>query len=235
MSPTPRLVILGDGRMGRAIEHLAGAHGFEVDAVFGREALAGDEQRVRSALATSDIAIEVSVPAAAVGNVYVCLEEGCAVVVGTTGWYDRLPEVEARVAETGGSVLWAANFSLGVTLMKALCERAGELVARAGGFDTHLVETHHAEKRDAPSGTAEMLARATEVESGRTVPIASVRVGHVPGTHELMIDGAYEQLVIRHVARDLKVFADGALHAASWLRGKVGVWTMDDVFELEVR
>ena len=235
MSPAPRLVILGDGRMGRAIEDLAAAHGFEMEAVFGREVVTGDERRVTAALATSDVAVEVSVPAAAVENVHLCLEAGCAVVVGTTGWYDRLPEVEARVNETAGSLLWAANFSLGVTLMRALCERAGALVARAGGFDASLVETHHAHKRDAPSGTAEVLARATEAELGAEVPITSVRVGQVPGTHELVIDGGYEQLVIRHVARDRKVFADGALHAATWLRGRSGVWTMNDVFELEGR
>ena len=189
VSPTPRLVILGDGRMGRAIEDLASAHGLEVEAVFGREALTGDEPRVRAALVASDVAIEVSVPSAAVENAHLCLEAGCAVVVGTTGWYDRLPEIEARVAETGGSLLWAANFSLGITLMRALCERAGALVARAGGFDASLVETHHAQKRDAPSGTAEVLARSTEAELGAEVPITSVRVGQVPGTHELVIWG----------------------------------------------
>jgi len=229
----PRLAILGDGRMGRAIDALARERGFEVEALLGRDALVGDPARVRAALDRCDVAIEVTAPAAAVDHAFLCLDAGCPVVVGTTGWYDRLPEVEGRVAETGGALLWAANFSLGVTLMKALCMRAGALIGRTKGFEAALLETHHAGKRDAPSGTALVLARETAAGLGAEVPITSVRLGHAPGTHELVLDGAFEQLVVRHVARDRRVFADGALHAAVWLRGRVGLWTMDDVFEME--
>ena len=229
----PRLAILGDGRMGRAIDALARERGFEVEASLGRDALLGDPARVRAVLDRCEVAIEVTAPAAAVDHAFLCLDAGCPVVVGTTGWYDRLPEVEERVAETGGALLWAANFSLGVTLMKALCGRAGALIGRTKGFDAALVDTHHAGKRDAPSGTALVLARETAAGLGAEVPITSMRLGHVPGTHELVLDGAFEQLVIRHVARDRRVFADGALHAAVWLRGRAGVWTMDDVFEME--
>ena len=141
--------------------------------------------------------------------------------------------MKARVAEREGALLWAANFSLGVALMKALCAHVGASLSRVDGIDVALIETHHTRKRDAPSGTAVTLAKALQTGLGEEVPITSVRVGEVPGTHEVTIEGAFEQLVLRHVARDRRVFADGALRAAAWLPGRRGVWTMDDVFELE--
>jgi len=116
-----------------------------------------------------------------------------------------------------------------VAVMKALCERTGELLRGLDGFDVHLCETHHAGKKDAPSGTALLLRDAF----GGDVPITSIRTGHVPGRHELWIDGAYEQMVVRHEARNRRVFADGALRAALWLFGRTGVFTMDDVIGLE--
>ncbi len=113
--------------------------------------------------------------------------------------------------------------------MMQLARKAGELLADSDAFDAHIVETHHAEKKDAPSGTARVVAKALEATLGRAVPITSVRTGSVPGTHELVFDGRFEQLVITHVARDRRVFAEGALRAAKWLVGRTGVFTMADV------
>ena len=97
------------------------------------------------------------------------------------------------------------------------------------GFDAHLVETHHTEKKDAPSGTGRLLADRAGAAAGRTVPVTSVRVGQVPGTHELVLDAGFEQVRLVHEARDRRVFAAGALAAARWLVGRTGVFTMDDM------
>lgn len=222
---TSALTILGDGRMGRAIAAGAEDHGFRVVGTFGRT----DRARLEEALSESDVAIEVSTPGSAVANVELCLAAGCPVVVGTTGWYGERARLEADVVRTGGGLLWAANFSIGVALMRVLAERVGRWLADEPDFDVALIETHHTQKRDAPSGTARVLADAVRGGGGREVPITSVRTGHVPGTHELMIDGPFENLSIRHEARDRRVFADGALRAASWLRGRTGWYTMDDM------
>jgi 4-hydroxy-tetrahydrodipicolinate reductase len=96
-------------------------------------------------------------------------------------------------------------------------------------FEPHIVETHHSRKKDAPSGTAAAIAREVKTGLGREVPITSIRVGDVPGTHELVFDGPYEQLKMVHLARDRRVFAEGALRAAAWLIGRHGVFTMKDV------
>ena len=226
-----RLAIIGDGRMGRTVEALAPERGFDVVARIG---LAGNEKGAgitAARLAGAEVAIEFTEPAAAADNALACIRSGVPVVVGTTGWHDRLPEVEAAARAGGGGLLWAPNFSAGVVLFTALVERAGALFGRSG-FAAQLVETHHAAKKDAPSGTAHSLGRAFAAGGGAPPGITSVRVGHVPGTHELLLDGPYEQIRLVHEARDRRVFADGALRAALWLRGRRGVFTMTDVLGL---
>jgi 4-hydroxy-tetrahydrodipicolinate reductase len=225
MTGTVRVALIGMGKMGHAIARLAEERGVPVVARLGR----GDAIDAAS-LGGADVAVEFSEPAAAVENVRACVAAGCAVVVGTTGWWDALPALERAVRAAGGRMLWSANFSLGVNVMLHVAAEAGRLL-RASGMGAHVVETHHAQKKDAPSGTAIALARATAAAFGSEVPIASVRVGFVPGRHEVLFDGPFEQLRIVHEARDRRVFAEGALAAARWLaaRREPGVYTMSDV------
>ena len=230
-----RIAILGDGLMGRAIHALAGEQGITVSGVVDRPMMQADTQRVREVLGDADVALEFTVPTAVVDNVALCLDVGCPVVVGTTGWYDQLSSVVARVEASGGAMLWAPNFSVGVAVLTRLVERAGRLASALEGFDAHLVETHHTKKRDAPSGTAIVLERAMASGLGRPVPTTSIRQGHAPGTHEVTLDGPYERITLAHEARDRCVFAHGALVAARWLRGRSGVYTMDDVLGMEDR
>jgi 4-hydroxy-tetrahydrodipicolinate reductase len=105
------------------------------------------------------------------------------------------------------------------------------LMRRLDGFDAHIVETHHTKKKDAPSGTALAIGEAAN-SLGKPIPTTSIRTGSVPGTHELIFDGAFEQLSLTHLARDRRVFAEGALQAADWLVGRHGVFTMRDVLGL---
>ena len=223
-----RVAVIGDGKMGRAVAGLAEERGIDVVARIGLDGNAHGAGITRERLAGADVAIEFTEPAAAADNALACVAAGVAVVVGTTGWYDRLPQVEAAVAAAEGALLWAPNFSAGVVLFRALLAQAGALFDGAG-FDARMVETHHAAKKDAPSGTALALARAFGAAEGREPEITSVRVGHVPGMHELLLDGPFEQIRLVHAARDRRVFADGALRAAAWLRGRRGVFTMNDV------
>ncbi len=224
----PRIAIIGPGRMGAAVAGLASASGIEVSATLGAGVLITAES-----LNHADVAIEFTEPSAAVANVRACIIAGCPIVVGTTGWYDELPHVTALVESEGGAVLWDANFSLGVHAVARLFERAGDIFSQIPSFDSAIVETHHAAKRDAPSGTARMLQARYQAASGREIPITSIRVGSVPGTHQLVLDGAFEQIVISHEARDRRVFAEGALLAAAWLVGRRGIFTLDDMLASE--
>jgi len=227
--PPLRIAIIGTGLMGEAVRALASERGIEVAVRLDKDAMASSDDSVRDALANVDVALEFTTPTAAVDNIRACLDAECPVVVGTTGWYDDLQEVTADVTARGGSLLWASNFSIGIALLTQLVRQAGRLASGVEHFDVHMLETHHRMKRDAPSGTALSLEGALASELGRAVPITSVRTGSVPGTHEVTLDGPFERITLTHEARDRRVFADGALTAAAWLRGRTGVFTMDDV------
>ena len=224
MTP-PKIALIGYGKMGRALRAMAVERGWTVAGVVERD------QGGVSALAGADVAIEFTTPAAAVGNIRAAIDAGTPVVVGTTGWYDELPAVTKAVQSSNGAMLWSPNFSLGALVLRHVVEEAARRLRDVPDVDAHLVETHHAAKKDAPSGTAIALATAGETALGRPIPITSVRVGSVPGTHEIIFDAPFEQIRLEHVVRDRRVFAAGALLAAEWLIGKRGVFTLDDVLK----
>jgi 4-hydroxy-tetrahydrodipicolinate reductase len=227
MSAPPRLAVVGDGKMGAAVAALAAEHGLEVVALLG-EADVLPHGITKPLLGGADVAIEFTAPQAAAANIRGCIDAGCPVVCGTTGWEDARASVEAYARSKGGALLWSPNFSIGVHLFARIVEQAARMVAESpAGFDAHLVETHHKRKADAPSGTARAIAERAARLLGKPLPITSVRVGHVPGTHEVVFDGAFEQIRLEHSARDRRVFATGALAAARWLIGKRGVFTLD--------
>jgi 4-hydroxy-tetrahydrodipicolinate reductase len=227
------IAIIGDGKMGQAIRELAQAKGWKVAALIGERESAGGSGITRSALGNADVAVEFTEPKAAVANISAALRAGVPVVAGTTGWYEQLPAVTKVANEAGTALLWSPNFSLGVNVLIELARYAGTLMRPLEEFDAHIVETHHSKKKDAPSGTAVAIAKAASDALNRAIPTTSVRTGSVPGTHELIFDGLYEQLSLAHVARDRRVFAEGALAAADWLVGKKGVFTMRDVLSFQ--
>jgi 4-hydroxy-tetrahydrodipicolinate reductase len=229
------VAIIGDGKMGQAIRQLAVERGWRVTAVVGERESADGVGISKVSLGEPDVAVEFTQPSAAVPNVMACLRAKVPVVVGTTGWYDSLPEVTRVATETGTPLLWSPNFSLGVNVLIEVSRYAAKLMSALEDFDAHIVETHHSKKKDAPSGTAIAIAKAASDALERPIPTTSVRTGSVPGTHELIFDAAFEQLAITHTARDRRVFAEGALKAADWLVGKRGVFTMRDVLELPAR
>ena len=229
------IAIIGDGKMGQAIQQLAVERGWRVVALLGERESAGGGGISSTTLGDADVAVEFTQPDAAVANITASLRAGVPVVVGTTGWYDALPEVTRVAKEVGTGLLWSPNFSLGVNVLIELARYAGTLMRPLEGFDAHIVETHHSRKKDAPSGTAIAIGKAASDTLDRPIPTTSVRTGSVPGTHELIFDGAFEQLALTHLARDRRVFAEGALKAADWLIGKCGVFTMRDVLELPAR
>ena len=229
------VAIIGDGKMGQAIRQLALDKGWKVTAIVGENENLGGKGIDARSLGQPDVAVEFTQPDAAVGNITACLRAGVPIVAGTTGWYDSLADVTRIAKETGTPLLWSPNFSLGVNVMIELARYAGTLMRSLEDFDAHLVETHHTKKKDAPSGTAIAIGKAASDALERPIPTTSVRTGSVPGTHELIFDGAFEQLSITHLARDRRVFAEGALTAADWLIGKKGVFTMRDVLALPGR
>jgi 4-hydroxy-tetrahydrodipicolinate reductase len=227
-----RLAIVGDGKMGRAIADLARERAFVVTAIVGAGDNVDGSAITPARLGDAEVVVEFTEPAAAPANILAAVRAGYPVVTGTTGWQSELATVSAQVAAAGGALVHAPNFSIGVNLFLAIASAAGRVMSRGPEFDPAIIETHHAAKKDAPSGTAIALERAAAETLGRRIPTSSVRTGFVPGTHELSFDGPFEQIRLTHMARDRRVFADGALHAAAWVRGRRGVFTMRDVLDL---
>jgi 4-hydroxy-tetrahydrodipicolinate reductase len=222
-----RLLIVGAGKMGRAVATLAGSRGHQVTTV-GREENAGGRALTAGRVREHDVAIEFTRADAAPANLERLIGAGIPVVTGTTGWDAELPRITALVEERKGALLHAANFSVGVQLfLRAARALAGEFAGREG-FDGFILEEHHAAKRDAPSGTARALQqRLRDADPSRPYPITSVRAGAIPGTHTVSLDGLFETVTLQHTARSRDGFAAGALAAAEWLPGHTGVYTFD--------
>ncbi len=213
--------------MGRLVESLAPEHGFDlVGAIDSRTAAAGDWP-------SADVAIDFSVADAVPATVTRLARQRIPIVIGTTGWQQHEDAVRSIVAEAGIGVVSAPNFAVGVNVFLAVVERLGTLMAGQPSFGAWIHESHHAAKRDAPSGTALAIEQRLR-RHGYTadVPIASTRAGSIPGTHTLGFDAASETLTLTHQARDRAAFARGALLAARWLEGRHGWFSMTDVLGL---
>ena len=223
---TLRIGVAGVGRLGREIVALAPERDATIVATFGRDVVVS---AVALRQAQVEVVIDVSVAEAVEGNVDACLSADIPLVIGVTGWHDAMQRVLNRVSEHHGGVLIAPNFSVGATLFSAAVADAARRFSSALGFDAAIVETHHAMKKDAPSGTARSLAAVAGNSRGTEIPVTSIRVGNVPGVHTLVLDSAFEQITLTHEARDRRVFADGAILAARWMRGRRGAFTMHDV------
>lgn len=232
MTAAIKLAVIGDGQMGTAVSELARAKGWDVVAMIGMNGNEGGKGITTQSLRGAQVAIEFTEPGAAVANISACLKAGCPVVVGTTGWHTALPEMQKLALAQGTALLWSSNFSTGVNIFLEIARRAGELMKASPAFSARIKETHHTRKKDAPSGTAIAIEKATKGALGRDIPIDSIREGEVIGTHELTFDSEFEQIALTHTARDRRVFAEGALRAAEWLIGKKGVFTMQDVLGL---
>jgi 4-hydroxy-tetrahydrodipicolinate reductase len=218
-----QIAIVGNGKMGRAVAALAEERGHGVR-VIGREENEGGRALTRERLAGVDVAVEFTRPDAVLGNLERLIEAGVPIVTGTTGWTADLGRIERLVHSRGGALLYAANFSIGVHLFLRAARELAALLARHPEYGAFILEEHHAAKRDAPSGTAELLrTTARAADSARDFPITSVRAGFMPGTHELTYDGPHETISLRHLARSREGFAAGALAAAEWLPGRPGL------------
>ena len=232
-----RIALLGFGKMGQEIGAVAGEQGDTIAKVFEIDNPVKPDQ-----LADVDICIDFSIPESVLPNIRAAAEARRDIVVGTTGWDKHLPEVRNLVKESG--LLYSANFSLGMNIFFRIVARAAELMNNAD-YDPFIHEVHHAQKADSPSGTALRLADIlldridrkkgilTHPPDGKIAPdmlhVTSTRVGLVAGTHTVGFDSGADLIELRHNAKNRRGFALGALAAARWLRGRKGIYTMDDV------
>jgi 4-hydroxy-tetrahydrodipicolinate reductase len=225
-----RVAVVGLGRMGRSVLAAAERRGHEVVLAIGREGNEGGAALTPERLTGLDVAFEFTGPDSAAANLTRMALPGLAVVTGTTGWTTELPRLAELYRRRGSALLHAANFSIGMHLTRHAARTLARLLHRFPDYDAALRDIHHARKLDAPSGTALALqADCRAADPGRPWPIASERIGTVPGTHALIVDGPGESITLTHTVRDRAVFAEGAVVAGEWLAGRTGVHTFEDV------
>ncbi len=235
-----RLVLCGLGRMGSVVERVARAEGHAIAAKLGENAAEWPER------VDADAVIDFSAPEALFPLLDWAGRNRINLVVGTTGWYDRLDEVRERVQAADIGFLYSPNFSLGMQLFFRLAGVAAGLFGRLPDYDCAIHEMHHRGKADSPSGSAQHLAKIlldrtskkqvlADRAQGRIEPealhVTSTRVGAVPGTHVVLFDSDADSVELVHRARGRQGFARGALRAAEWLQGKRGFFTVDDMLE----
>jgi 4-hydroxy-tetrahydrodipicolinate reductase len=221
------LLVLGKGKMGSVVIELARQRGHHVEA---HDEFDNPHARMLTPerLQTIDVVCDFTWPGAVVENVVACAVAGKNLVVGTTGWYDRLDYVREQVAASGIGLIYGANFSLGINLFFEICRAAAPALQR--GFSGSITETHHIHKKDAPSGTALRLQAVLEEAGAVKTPIESIREGEVFGIHELRLESAGETIVLSHTAKSRAALAEGTLRAAEWLQGKHGFYEFKDIW-----
>jgi 4-hydroxy-tetrahydrodipicolinate reductase len=220
---TMKIALHGYGKMGQTVERVAKERGHEVVCVF-------DADR-EEPLNGAEVLIDFSQATALDHALGLACDNHLALVIGTTGWNDRLEEVRERVEAAKIGCVYASNFSPGANVVFALARRAGELFVRFPQYAAGLEERHHAQKKDAPSGTA--LKIAGEVASGsegKLKPaIVASRVGSEFGLHTLFFDSPDDLVEISHRARGREGFARGAVTAAEAVSGRSGLFRFDEL------
>jgi 4-hydroxy-tetrahydrodipicolinate reductase len=225
-----RFGIIGRGKMGREIETVAAARGHDVVWTLASSENPGGAGITADRVRSADVVFEFTRPSAAASNLLALASAGARVVCGTTGWLQELPRVTDAFTRGGGALVHGANFSVGVRHFFDLASRAARLYPPAG-YSAYLVEEHHAEKKDAPSGTARLLANLVERETGLPLPVSSVRAGTIPGTHRLVFESPEDEIEIIHRARGRAGFAKGAVWAAERVAGRKGVFEFGDLLK----
>lgn len=237
-----KIALIGYGKMGQAIEGIAIKKGHEIVLKINIDNVA---DMTLQNLQQADIAIEFTGPESAVENLHKCFEAGVPVVCGSTGWLDKWNDVKQYCTVHNGSLLYASNFSIGVSLFFELNSYLANLMKDYDEYDVKMEEIHHTQKRDAPSGTAITLAEQIMHNLTRKkhwvnepsatadeLEIISQRIDPAPGTHKVKYTSAIDDIEIIHTAHNRVGFAGGAVKAAEFLAGKKGIYTMKDVLGL---
>jgi len=231
-----KIALLGYGRMGKTIEKIALERGHTI-------ALKIDKDDTDYDVSVADVAIDFSIPNAAVNNITNCFNAGVPVVSGTTGWLDHYESMTKLCKEKNGAFIYASNYSLGVNLFFELNKKLAAMMQGVEGYNIEIEEIHHTQKLDAPSGTAITLAEGiienTDKTSWKldkgdkdTLAITAKRIENVPGTHTINYTSQVDDIEIKHTAHNRSGFALGAVIAAEWLKDKKGIFGMKDVLGL---
>lgn len=240
-----KIALVGYGKMGHGIEDLiseSGAH--EIISISYRNPA---DKLDKDGIAKADVVVDFTSPEIVVETIKEISGMGKNMVVGTTGWYEELPKVKEIIKKSKTGLIYAQNFSIGANIFFQIVGFASALANKFGSYDVAGFEIHHTGKKDSPSGTARKLAglimenfpKKKRLETGRLdrqiekdeLHFASLRAGRNFGYHEIIFDSAADEIKLSHSAHGRRGFAEGAIVAAEFIKGKKGIYTFDEVFK----
>jgi 4-hydroxy-tetrahydrodipicolinate reductase len=236
-----KIALLGYGKMGHEVEKIALEQKHSIGLVIDNE---NDWLEKGELLRECDVAVEFSMPAIAIRNIRNCFDANVPIVVGTTGWYDQFQQISDQCISGNKTLFYSTNFSIGVNIFFDINRRLASLLEAYPMYSPAMVEIHHTQKLDAPSGTAITLAndiiaansrftKFSEADPGPgEIVIKSIREGNVPGTHTITWNSEIDQITIMHEAKGRRGLAAGAMMAAEWVQNKTGVFTMKDILSI---
>lgn len=245
-----KIALLGYGKMGKMIEQIALERQHEIVLKIDHENL---HELTVANLQRADVAIEFSTPHTVLSNIEFCFEAGIPIVVGATGWYEKLAEVKSTCLQRNASLIYASNFSVGVNIFFHINKLLAKVMNRFPDYEVQVEEIHHTQKLDAPSGTAitiaegiienmpvktawvNMVSGQVDDNSPATITpqqllIESHRIENVPGTHTVIYDSEVDTIEFKHTAHNRSGFALGAVLAAEWIKDRKGFFTAADLF-----
>ncbi|HEX4602526.1 MAG TPA: 4-hydroxy-tetrahydrodipicolinate reductase [Candidatus Angelobacter sp.] len=223
-----KLLVLGRGKTGALVAEVAKGRQHQVQSLAGQENQDG-RALTPATLKEIDAVIDFTTPHAVIPNIIRCVEAGVPIVVGTTGWYQHMEKVRELVAERQGVLLYGSNFSVGMNFFFKAIQAIAPVLKH--GYRGSIVERHHVHKKDKPSGTAVTIQKIMESRSGEKVEVASVREGETVGMHLVMMDSPTDTILFTHDAKSRVGFAEGAVRAAEWTKGKTGFYEFPEIVD----
>ncbi|HVW96401.1 MAG TPA: 4-hydroxy-tetrahydrodipicolinate reductase [Mucilaginibacter sp.] len=250
-----KIALLGYGKMGKMIEKIALDRRHEIVLIVDQD---NQAELTAENLQMADVAIEFSTPGTVLDNIQHCMNAGIPIVVGTTGWYGSLPELKAQYEQSTTAMIYASNFSVGVNIFFHVNKMLAKLMNGYPYYDVQVEEIHHTQKLDAPSGTAITIAdgiienfkpkkqwvNILSEDGGENEPgnvksddllIESFRIDSVPGTHTVIYDSEVDSIEFKHTAHNRSGFALGAVLAAEWIKDKQGFYSVEQMFDFDLK
>lgn len=240
-----KVAIVGYGRMGKQIEKILHERNIEVCSIIDKYAKEAQYKDINSkSLSNADVVIDFTIPDEVLKNINLYIENNVSVVMGTTGWYKEIQTVKNLVGNKIGFI-WSGNFSIGVNIFFRIIRESAKIFNNFKEYDPMGLEIHHNQKKDSPSGTAQMIGKILIEElshkniiveekldrkiSKNEIQFASLRGGNIPGIHTVLFDSDVDTIELKHTARNREGFAKGAVFAAEWIKDKKGFFSIDDL------
>jgi 4-hydroxy-tetrahydrodipicolinate reductase len=221
------ILLLGAGKTGSLVAEAARERGHVVTVLRSADNVHGSGL-TRELLTPVDVVVDFTTPDCVLANIRACIAAKKNMVVGTTGWYAEISKIRTDVESLGSGFLYGSNFSIGVNLFFDLIQTAAPALQH--NYLPQIFERHHAQKKEAPSGTAVTIQNIMQKNSDLEIEVTSFREGEVVGMHEVVLDSTHDTIYLCHDAKSRRGFAEGAVRAAEWILGKKGFYDFKDVW-----